>query len=113
MHELSIAQSILETVEQEAAKHDGRRVVRIGLRIGEISGVDPDALSFSFEVITRGTRLEQAALDIERVPLAYRCAECGREFPVVNYEIACPACGGLETRPVGGDELAIAYLELE
>ncbi len=113
MHELGIAQSIFTSVLEEAHAHGGGRVTRIGLRIGELSGVNAEALRFSFQVTVQDTELAQAELDIEEVPLGFRCSSCGNEFTVVNYETACPACGSTDTRAARGDELQIADLELE
>lgn len=112
MHELSIAQSLVESIRAEAAVHHGGRVTRVGIRVGELSGVEPDALQFSFDVIVRGTDLEQATLDIERVPVRQRCERCACDFPVVDYTLLCPDCGA-STRTVAGDELQMTYLELE
>lgn len=112
MHELSIAQSIVESVRAEAAAHPGARVTRVGIRVGDLSGVQVDALQFSFDVIVRGTDLEQATLDIERVALQQHCERCARDFPVVDYTLLCPTCGA-PTRTVAGDELQMTYLELE
>jgi hydrogenase nickel incorporation protein HypA/HybF len=113
VHELGIAQSIYTSVLEEAEAHGGGRVARIGLRIGEMSGVNADALRFSFEVTVQGTELERAELDIEDVPLGFRCERCEREFRVVDYVTVCPACGSTDTRAVRGDDLQISYLELE
>jgi len=113
VHELGIAQSIFTSVLEEARAHGGGRVSRIGVRIGELSGVNADALRFSFQVTVQGTELEQAELDIEDVPLGFTCTNCGVDFPAVNYDPACPACGSKDTRAVRGDELQISYLELE
>jgi hydrogenase nickel incorporation protein HypA/HybF len=112
VHELSIAQSIVESVRAEAAAHPGARVTRVGIRVGDLSGVQADALQFSFDVIVRGTDLEQATLDIERVALQQHCERCARDFPVVDYTLLCPTCGA-STRTVAGDELQMTYLELE
>lgn len=113
VHELGIAQSIFSSVMEEAQAHGGGRVTRIGLRIGELSGVNADALRFSFQVTAQDTELARAELDIEEIPLGFRCAPCGHEFTVVNYETTCPACGSTDTRAARGDELQISYLELE
>ncbi len=112
MHELSIAQSLVESIRTEAAAHPGARVTRVGLRVGELSGVQPDALKFSFDVIVRNSDLEQAVLDIETVPLQQHCERCARNFPVVDFTLVCPDCGA-STRTVAGDELQMTYLELE
>jgi hydrogenase nickel incorporation protein HypA/HybF len=113
MHELSIANSILDTVRAEAEKRPGARVVKVGVRIGELSGVNPDALSFGFEVLVRGTDLEPLALEIESMPRRQRCPVCEQQFAVKDSSLVCPKCGELETIWVGGDELELAYLELE
>jgi hydrogenase nickel incorporation protein HypA/HybF len=112
MHELSIAQSLVDSVRAHASSHGGAPVVRIGVRIGELSGVDPESLRFSFDILIRGTDLEQATLDIERVALRQRCEQCAQEFPVVDFTLSCPTCAAV-TRLVSGDELQLTHLELE
>ena len=113
MHELSIANSILEAVQAEAQRRPGVRVSKVGVRIGELSGVVPEALSFGFEVLVRGTEWQPLKLEIETVPRRQRCPHCAHTFAVLNYEVACPQCGAPETDCVGGDELDLAYLEVE
>jgi len=113
MHELSIANSILEAVRKERERLNGTRVTKVGVRIGELAGVDPDALSFGFEVLVKDTDLEPLALAIELVPRRHECSRCGHRFAVVDYRMDCPACGSTATRCVGGDELQLAYLEVE
>jgi hydrogenase nickel incorporation protein HypA/HybF len=113
MHELSIANSILDAVRAEAARRPGARLVKVGVRVGELSGVQPDALAFSFEALVRGSDLEPLALEIEDCPRRQRCPECGREFRVLDFDTACPACGEERTRCISGDELDLAYIEIE
>jgi len=113
VHELGIAQSIVEAVRQEVDRHGGGRVSRIGLRIGELSGVNADALRFSFEVTVQDTEFTGAELAIEEVPLRFHCTRCDADFASVNFESVCPSCGSAATRASGGDELQIVYLELE
>ena len=113
MHELSIANSVLEALRAEVGQRPGARLCKVGLRIGELAGVDPEALSFSFSVLVRGTEFERVALEIESSAHRQRCPQCGRTFTVVNYDVACPDCGAARTECIGGDELELAYLELE
>lgn len=113
MHEMGIAQSVMEAAQATLDKHPGATVARIGLRIGELAGIDRESLSFCFSCIQTGTVFERAKLEIEWLPLMHRCVACGREFEVRNFEPVCPACGGTETRFAGGDELEVAWLELE
>jgi hydrogenase nickel incorporation protein HypA/HybF len=113
MHELSIATSILEAVESEARRNLGAHFQVVGLRIGEVSGVDVDALTFGWEAITRDTAWQGLRLTIELVPRRNQCTECSCEFAVKDYDIQCPECHSFATRNLGGDELDIAYIEAE
>lgn len=113
MHEMGIANAVIEAVRAEAALHPEARFLKVGLRIGELAGVDPDALTFCFESLLRGTDLEPMALEIEPSPRRHRCPRCQGVFTVIEYETACPACGEKKTDCIAGDELEIAYLEMD
>lgn len=113
MHEIGIASSILESVAAEAQRRPDAKIMAVGIRIGELSNVDKDALDFAFEALTRDTPLEHLKLEIEWCPQRQKCLTCSEEFPVHNYELACPKCGADHTTCIGGTELDIAYLELE
>jgi hydrogenase nickel incorporation protein HypA/HybF len=113
MHELGIASSIFETVQSEARHRPGARISRVGVRVGEFSSVDPEALKFSFEVLVKDTPFSTLPLEIELSPMRNRCPSCGHSFVVVDYATTCPQCGEQHTECVGGMELELAYLELE
>jgi hydrogenase nickel incorporation protein HypA/HybF len=113
MHEMAIAGSVLEALEKEAARFPGKRIAKVGLRIGELAGVDRQALSFCFEALVRETEWEPLELAIEFCPRRHRCDACSQEFVVEQYQVACPLCGSLRTSFRGGDELELAYLEVE
>ena len=113
MHELSIAMSLLQRVGVEAERHPGARFSRVGVRIGELSGVDPDALAFGFEMLVKDTRWEPLQLDIEFCHRRQRCSTCGHEFTTAQFDTACTKCGETLTSCIGGDELDIAYIEVE
>lgn len=113
MHELSIADSILEAVRKERERLNHARITKVGVRIGELAGVDPDALSFGFEVLVKGTDLEPLALEIEFKARRQECSQCKHVFTVADYKVDCPSCGSRETRCIGGEELDLAYLEVE
>ena len=113
MHELGIASAVLEAVRSEAALHPGARVVKIGLRVGALSGVNADALSFCIEALAKDTDLARAALAIEEPPRRHHCDACDCTFDVDAYNFACPRCGTFQPACVGGTELEVAYPELE
>ncbi len=112
MHELSIATAILDRVQAEAHRHQAH-ICKVGVRVGEISGVDPEALAFGFEVLVKDTDFEPLALIIETCPRVQRCCGCAHEFVAADSDTVCPKCGNAITVCVGGDELDIAFMETE
>ncbi|HKN26143.1 MAG TPA: hydrogenase maturation nickel metallochaperone HypA [Candidatus Acidoferrum sp.] len=113
MHEIGIASSILECVAAEAQRHPGTQVLAVGVRIGELSSVDKDALDFAFECITHDTEWEHLKLQVEWCPRRQKCGACAHEFSVPDLDFTCPKCGSNHSTCIGGTELDIAYLELE
>jgi hydrogenase nickel incorporation protein HypA/HybF len=113
MHELSIAQSLLEIIEHEAIPYKGARVTTVTLRIGKLSGVVPDALKFGFEALSRGGIAEGASLIIEEVPLRIKCHQCGAESAIHDPFLLCPRCNGAEVEMIAGRELEIKEMEIE
>lgn len=115
MHELSIAMSLIEVAQEEAARvGTGARVQALHVRLGPLSGVVAEALTFSFEAAAHGTCAEGATLEIERTPIVVRCAGCGLESQVASGGVAlCPACGAPAPEIVGGRECLLMALEIE
>ena len=112
MHEMAIAEGILDIAKEQAAKENSARILKIGLLIGEMAGVEEDALRFCFSSLAQGTLAENAELSVKRVPLVGRCGACGREQLIEKYNFICPACGG-GLAIVSGRELRVEYLEME
>jgi hydrogenase nickel incorporation protein HypA/HybF len=113
MHEIGIANSVLDAVRRETRRFPNGHIHTVGVRIGELAGVDPDAMSFCFEALVRGTELEPLALEIEYCPRRYQCRSCGHSYAAPSDDFACPECGLPDSQFLGGDELEIAYLEVE
>jgi hydrogenase nickel incorporation protein HypA/HybF len=114
MHELGIATAALDQVILRARGEGARQVARIGLRVGVLSGVDPEALRFAFEAILPGTLAEGAMLDIETVAAIAHCGHCGRDFPAAAAD-ACGLCATCEqptTCFTAGRELEFTRLEI-
>ena len=112
MHELSIAQAIVEQAAQVAAREGAQRIVSIAVVVGALSGVDADALSFAFPLAAEGTAAHGATLTIEPVPVRLRCKACGGEAEAEFPFGACQACGAAETEVVAGRELNIKSVEV-
>jgi hydrogenase nickel incorporation protein HypA/HybF len=113
MHEMGIANSVLEAVRTEMGLHPGTYPCKVGVRIGEMAAIDQEALRFCFEAIILETDLASLELGIEFCPRRHRCQSCGHEFHVRDYDSRCPLCATFETTCIGGDELELAYLEVE
>ena len=112
MHEMSIAASMLEAVQAEAVRRHAR-VVSVGVKIGQLSGVDSESLRFCFDALVTDTDLAPLSLAIEALPWRNRCRQCAKDFAVENYRTECPQCGSAETELAGGNELEFAYMEIE
>ena len=113
MHEISIAQSILEIAEANARKQNARRIRAIKIRLGEFTTVVREALEFAFEVARRDTLAENARLVVEIVPMVIRCVTCGPvTAPARGVCLICPQCG-LPLEVVSGEELQVEYIEVD
>ena len=96
-----------------AAEHPGSRVVSVRVRIGEFSGVEPDLLSSAYDDLVQDTPLQDAALDMERVPLEAVCDQCGHQFRIERFHFECDQCGSLRLTLRGGEELLLDSVTLE
>jgi hydrogenase nickel incorporation protein HypA/HybF len=113
MHELSIAMSIVEICTEELGKAGADKVTLVELEIGSLSGVEIDALEFSWDVAVKDTAVESAPLVIRRVDAAAKCRSCHAEFPIDNFFSPCPQCGEYGFDVIRGKELQIKALTVE
>ena len=113
MHEMAIAEGILDIALDYGEKNSASRIVEVGLRLGEMSGIETESLEMAFRMITAGTPAEGAKLSIVRVPLVGRCSKCGKDFRVERYSFWCPECGDGVLGIVSGREMQVEYLEVD
>ena len=112
MHELGIAEEILDIVTAEAARHQAKKVTTIRLRVGVIRAIEPEHLTFIFEHIAHNTPADGATLSIEEVPVRVECVSCGvTEARAFAWE--CPQCKGYDISVKGGDTLEIVSIDIE
>lgn len=113
MHEVGIMESTLELAAAKAREQGASRIHRIVLRVGALSGVEPDALRFAFDAMAKSTPAAGAVLDLETVPACGRCPECDLEFKVDSgFIFTCPKCGRISGELSQGRELELARLEI-
>lgn len=114
MHELSIAVSLLELLEEEVERRGPVQVVAVHLKLGDFSGVVKEALVSSFEMAAESTQFHGAALVIEEVPVVIDCPRCEAPRPVHSVQMLCCAeCGTPSAKIVQGKELEVTALEIE
>jgi hydrogenase nickel incorporation protein HypA/HybF len=114
MHELSLTEALIALVEDEGRKHGCSRVRTVRVEIGAISTVEPDAMRFCFDAVTRGTIADGAVLDILTVSGRGWCLDCCKEVALSQRLAPCPDCGNDCVQPMaGGDDLRLKELEVE
>jgi hydrogenase nickel incorporation protein HypA/HybF len=113
MHEISIAESILQIAEAKAREQNARSIQVIKLRLGTFTTIVAEALQFAFEVCRQGTLAQDATLQIEVVAMVVRCVVCQTSTqPVSAVCLICVQCG-FPLEIVSGEELQVEYIEVE
>ena len=113
MHELAVAQALVEQVEAVISQHGATQASSIRVRIGPLAGVVPDLLAHAFPLAAAGSRLEHAELEFAHAAIKVRCETCGAETEVAMNRLLCGVCGDWHTQLVSGDELLLESVELE
>ena len=113
MHEMSIAEGILDIALDTMKQNDATVIHSIQLNLGLMSGVEPDALHFCFDAITKDTPAEGATLNINTIPIKGQCLDCDHEFMVQEYVFVCQFCGGHTVQTVGGRELQVTSIDID
>jgi hydrogenase nickel incorporation protein HypA/HybF len=107
MHEMALAQSMLEIVESAARTAGATRVTNVRLEIGALSHVAADALRFCFDVVTRGSLAEGATLTIDEPPGEAWCMPCAATVPLAQCGEPCPRCGSFQLAVTSGDDMRV------
>ena len=114
MHELYLAESILNIVQEYAAQQHFSKVNSISLSFGRLSCIESKSLQFAFEVQAKNTSAENASLDFQVIPAVIHCFSCEKDLEVETYSAICPKCGGEEVILTGGtEELRILGMDVD
>ncbi|MHB1189139.1 hydrogenase maturation nickel metallochaperone HypA/HybF [Thiobacillus sp.] len=113
MHELAVAQALVEQVDAVIRQHGATQASLIRVRIGPLAGVVPELLASAFPLAAAGSRMEHAALEFTHAPIQVRCQTCGAETEAAMNRLICGACGDWHTQIISGDELMLESVELE
>lgn len=112
MHEMAIAQNIIDIVAQEMERNGVEKLKTVYLAVGRMSAVVPEQLRMCFEILTTDHKLSGAKLDIRVVPITYCCGGCGREFTSEGITDSCPFCADMHPEITFGRELKIESIEV-
>ena len=112
MHEMGLVFRIVEIAVEHAQKMDARRIVKIEIVLGDLSGVMYESLMFSFETAVKGTMLANAEIVVERVTGRGICRSCGCEYELVTLYGDCPSCGSAALRIIQGKEFRLKSISI-
>ncbi len=112
MHEATLAENILNIALEAAKQNQAAKIFKIGLTLGEMAGVEVEALTLSFDVLKKNTPADGAELAIKRVPISAVCNKCGKIFQLESYNFFCPACDGILILQ-SGRELLVDFVDCE
>jgi hydrogenase nickel incorporation protein HypA/HybF len=113
MHEMSLAEGVLQLIEDARDRQPFDRVIAVLLEVGALAGVEAEAMRFCFDAVTRGSIAEGARLDILQAPGTGCCMACGETVAMAQLYGDCPRCGSAQVRVTGGTELRVSELEVE
>lgn len=112
MHEMSLAESVLQLIEDAAREQGFSSVTAVWLEIGQLSGVEVEAMKFCFDAVIRDSLAEGARLEIISLPGTGWCMECSASVPMSEVFGECPRCGGYRMQVTGGTEMRVKELEV-
>ena len=112
MHETMVAQNLLATISDEAAKQNAKPV-SAKISCGTLNAINDEALCFAFEAIAKGTSCEGIKLEIEHKPIQGQCKGCNESFDVVFSQLSCPKCGSEEFDLLPDAPLVLEEIEFE
>ena len=113
MHEMSLAEGILQLLEDAARRENARRVSAVFLEIGQLASVEVESLRFCFDAVVKDSIAEGARLEIVETPGTGWCLDCSQSVPMSDKLSACPRCGSFRVQVTGGTEMRVKELEIE
>ncbi len=113
MHELSIAKSIIQIIEKAFESDFNKKITKVHLNIGRLSGIETDALTFGFSIIRKDTILANAELEINLINGLAKCKKCGTSFEMNSYGIPCPNCAEFSIDILQGKDMKVTQISVE
>ena len=112
MHEYSIVQALLSQCEEQAKAHDAKKITKVEVKIGVLSGVEPHLLEAAFNTFKEKTVCDGAEFVMRIQPVVIYCSECEKEFTLGEHDYNCPQCGGNLVKILDGEDMYLMRLEM-
>ncbi|WP_144208021.1 hydrogenase maturation nickel metallochaperone HypA [Shewanella donghaensis] len=112
MHEYSIVTSLIEQIEQLARDNNANEIIKVKIKVGVLSGVEPQLLATAFETFKLDGICHNAELDMNIQPLVIHCRHCDTETELTERNIVCPTCHGTDTHVMDGEQMMLMQLEM-
>jgi hydrogenase nickel incorporation protein HypA/HybF len=113
MHEMSLAESVREIVDETARSNGARCVTAVRLEIGRLAQVEIEAMRFAFDVVKRGSLADTARLEVVETDGSAWCMSCSQAVLIARRGDACPNCESHQLQVTGGDRMRVMDIEIE
>ena len=113
MHELAITQSMFDIVLKQAEQVNAKKINKINLVIGEMTGVVSESVQFYLDFLTKDSMAEGAVVSVKMVPPKAQCRNCNRIFELKEFDWTCPNCKGNSVEVIAGKELFVESIEVD
>jgi hydrogenase nickel incorporation protein HypA/HybF len=113
MHEFTITKLILSIVLQKAQEVKARKITKVDLQVGRLTGYVPECIQLQFNILSHGTAAAGASLSFHQPPVDLHCRKCGIDYTSDSFDLKCPQCQAMETDILSGSELNVESMEVE
>jgi hydrogenase nickel incorporation protein HypA/HybF len=113
MHEMGLAQEMIDILLGVMKDHSGKRLKTVYVDVGELVAVVPDSLQMAYQMLTADGPLQQSVLQINVLPVRSECRTCQKEFDVHSFQFCCPDCQSTQLHILSGEEFKISAVEIE
>ncbi|UCD98803.1 MAG: hydrogenase maturation nickel metallochaperone HypA [Chloroflexota bacterium] len=113
MHELPVAENLLEIALRHAGKANASKITDLYLVIGQLSSIIDDSIQFYWEIIAKDTIAEGAILHFKRIPTKIQCLDCDHQYPPSDKTLACPICNSISVKIISGEEFFLEAINVE
>ena len=113
MHELAVTKGLLKICLEEGEEYKVKKINKINIKVGELTDLVPDCISYYFNIVAKGTIAENTEINVERIPVEINCNECGYKGIIGKNNYICPKCNGIRYEITKGREFYLDTMEVD